>query len=519
MSVFAQAQKLTNVLREELIVALTPMAAPRFAAHASLQSALSGIEAALRQVRLDGMADILQGLAQQLAAQLRSFAGVARSNDAERVLQALTPLNGTLDRLERQIRQAHKLYSQFASVATPVVALAQCPLQNVSVQMSSVWSCGVGSWSPDGELLAVAGARCVAVIERQSMEVVEVRELDENPVLVDALRWSPDSRYLAAVMTERARIELRAVHDADWLAAIDCGLYGVTDADWSPCARCVVSTASDRLRTIVWSLGVDASVPKVQFAECPALDKRSHRFSPNGDFAAHLERRAAADSLSIFECRSGRWHLAHYVSLDGLTLSVADVLWSFDSSQLAVVDTAARCALHIVDARTGLPIGAFTDPVASLRVARWAPNAHCLAVITSDGHLRLVSTRDGVVSVAGKRELPHYQPNCAPQLAFSPDARLLALAYDRRLLILDLGAPDSVHALEHSGAIVGVAWSSSALVLAVADGSSVLTLVNTLGQAMPVRTSLRRVDAVEWANRSIFACDTRHKEAQMLSIE
>jgi WD40 repeat protein len=514
---------LLNHLREESIVALSsPHAQPRFTSHTALQTALSRLVDALRRAQVDGVADILAHLATLLATNLREFVAVARSGDAERVLAALAPLNDTIDRLEKQADLGAKFIRQTSSgAAAAVVAVPPLALGNVVVKVSSAWSCAHGQWSPNGSLVALAGARSVAMVERDSMEVVQVRELADSPVAIDAVRWSPDSRYLAAVISERARIELRSVDDPDWLAAVDCGLYGVADADWSPCGRCLVSAANDRLRTIVWSLGIDTSVPKVQFAESPAVDRRAHRFSPSGEFVAHLERRGAAahDCVSLFECRTGKWRLAHHVCLDGLTVSVADALWSPDSRHLAVLDSSARCALHVIDARNGIPMGSFTDPVASLCVARWAPNSQCLAVLASDGQLRLLSTRDGTVTVRGKRELPNYKPSYVPHMAFSRDSRLLAVAYARTVLLIDLASPDSVHALEHSGNVCDLAWSTTALVLAVVDGGANVTLISTSGQAMPLRTSLRRIDSVQWSERTALLCDSKHKEAMLVSFE
>lgn len=512
---------LLNHLREESIVVLTsPHAQPRFAAHAALQTSLAALGAALRRVQIDGVADLLAHLATHLATALRDFAAVARSADAERVLAALAPLNDTIDRLERQveigakfIRQQQQQQQLRHSVAVSFTGGVQ--------RVSSTWSCAHGEWSPNGSMLALVGARSIALVDRDSMEVVQVRELSDVPLPIDAVRWSPDSRYIAAVLSERARIELRSVDDPDWLAAVDCALYGVADADWSPCGRCLVSAASDRLRTIVWSLGIDASVPKVQFAESPAIDRRAHRFAPSGEFVAHLERRGAAahDCVSLFECRTGKWQLAHHVCLDGLTVSVADALWSPDSRHLAVLDTPARCALHVIDARNGIPMGSFTDPVASLCVARWAPNSQCLAALTSDGQLRLLSTRDGTVTVRAKRELPNFKPSYAPHVAFSRDSRVLAIGYARTVLLIDVTAPDSMQVVESRLSVSDLAWSTTALMLAVCDGTSQVALLNTSGEQMLYNAPMRKVDSVQWSERTLMFCDRKNKEATLLRFD
>lgn len=515
---------LINELREDAVQFATSLS-NEFPSHTALQLALSQLIALLRTRRVDGGAELLEQSATTLVEKVRELIHRRAGNalDDEAMFESLQALNDAIDRVERHVHSASAMLRAAHSLSVGASALVATSLTGIRVKVSSTWSSAtVGVWAPSGELLAVVGARSIAVVHRDSMDVVLVRELADSPIPIDAVRWSPDSRYIAAVIAERSRIELRSLDDPDWLAAVDCALYGVADADWSPCGRCLVSASNDRLRTIVWSLGIDSSVPKVQFAESPAIDKRAHRFAPSGEFVAHLERRGGQhDCLSLFECRTGKWQLAHHVCLDGLTLSVADALWSPDSRHLAVLDSPARCALHVIDARNGIPMGSFTDPVASLCVARWAPNAQCLAVLASDGQLRLLSTLDGTVTVRSKRELPNFKPGYTPHVAFSRDSRLLAVAYARTVLLIDLASPsDNVHALEHAGGTVcDIAWSTTALLLAVADGSATVTLVNTSGQAMPLRTPLRRVDSVQWSERTALLCDTRHKEAMLLSVE
>ncbi|GBF93064.1 hypothetical protein Rsub_05675 [Raphidocelis subcapitata] len=382
--------------------------------------------------------------------------------------------------------------------------------------------------SPDGAHVASAVDWQLTIREVESLQTVQIYSCLDK---IHRLEWSPNSRYVACGLDDRATVQVWSLEDPEWACRIDEGPAGVTNCRWSPDGLSVLIVADFSVRLTVWSL-VDR---RCSYLPGPKHAARGLAFDPAGRRMAVLERKECKDWVALYDhSAADGWSLRSRFVLD--TLDAADLAWSPDGSKIAVWDSPLqyKVVVHAADDGACLSVFCAYDDALGAKAAAWAPGGCALAVGSFDQVARVLngvtwqpllechhgSPVEGPRGAAVYRELEEARgvlaPVQAPQpggpagspprreararyavcplpfevasvpppkdkpnpklgvgtLAWSPDGQLLATVNDNMphaVWVWDLRTADLAAALSHVSPVRALAWAPAAAA-AAGDG-------------------------------------------------
>ena len=170
---------------------------------------------------------------------------------------------------------------------------------------------------------------------------------------IEHIEWSCDSKFVVCGIFKRGLAQAWSIERPEWHCTVDEGPVGLAHVRFSPDGRHLLATADFNVRITVWSL-LDRSVYYIRF---PKFPKAGLCFSPDGRCAslrppppaapafprrphsrrmmAVAERRDFRDAISIVE--TGGWRPLRRFEV--ATQDLADISWSPDGKVICVIDT------------------------------------------------------------------------------------------------------------------------------------------------------------------------------------
>lgn len=198
-------------------------------------------------------------------------------------------------------------------------------------------------FSPDNTLAAVTNGSKIIIKNLPTLENIQVFSFPEQ---VSHIEFSPDSKYILAVMCEKNMVEARSISEEDWLCKIEDNLCGLVFARWSPDSRHIITFSDFQLKVSIYSL-VDKSVFYIKY---PKFPDKGISFSNDGKFMALAERRDAKDFIGIYYC--GNWKLLNHFQTD--TYDLSDIIWSPDNNVIIAIETFLEYKLLAYCPATGI---------------------------------------------------------------------------------------------------------------------------------------------------------------------
>ncbi|XP_014667868.1 PREDICTED: WD repeat-containing protein WRAP73-like isoform X2 [Priapulus caudatus] len=355
-------------------------------------------------------------------------------------------------------------------------------------------------FSPNGKYLASAVQFRLVVRDVKSLQILQLFTCADT---IQYIGWAPDSCFLVAGMFKRGIVQVWSIDNPEWTCKIDEGSAGLTEVQWSPDSRHLLTTADFHLRITVWSL-VNKSVSYMKY---PKKSKPGLCFTHDGKYMALAERRDCKDVISIFVCSS--WELVKnkvlMYSVDGRCLSeyspyrdalgIKTLSWSPSSQFLAIgsYDEKLRILNHI----TWKPVAEHCHPggIESLNVVVYKevekkPQLKRHQLTLRDVSLRAQSKYEVIeerpVNVKTVKPVPDsVNPRLGVGLlSWSADNKYLVTRNDNMpctLWIWDLMKLKLMVALIHAHPVRGAEWEPTQSRLAVCTGTNKLYLWQPAG--------------------------------------
>lgn len=236
-------------------------------------------------------------------------------------------------------------------------------------------------FSPDNKYLAISNGTKLSIKYLPQLENCQSFSFTD---CITTLFFSPDSKYILAVMSKSSVIEVRSINEEDWFCKIEDNVNGILNAIWSPDSRSIITFSDFQLKASIYSL----VTKNVSHIRNPKYVDKGITFSSDGKFMALAERREAKDFVGVYFC--GNWKLINHFQTD--TFDLADIKWSPDDSVILVWDTILEYKLIMYCPATGI-IAQFRpyDSALGLKSLSFSENSLFLAIGSFDEKVRLLN--------------------------------------------------------------------------------------------------------------------------------
>jgi len=313
---------------------------------------------------------------------------------------------------------------------------------------------GQVAWSPDGKLIAVAGAG-IYLYDAETLK--QVRFIDSGD-WVETIAFSPDSKALASG-TQNKAVQVWKVDTGQLLYLLKGHAAEVLQVAFSPNGNMLASLSQGVVH--LWRVGASQPLRTLE------VHANNFTFSPNGAMLL------AGDNL--WDVRSGQISRTFRYGLYQLDRA----LLSPDGSTIAFfgpIGNEPHYSIHLMEFEstdwwdTYEGIGGL-GPVTSLV---FSPDGHTLAGATYGFYVEFWDANTGQLRSTLNDDLAHPitrgpDSDAPSSIAFSPDGRLLASVGDDVLRIWDVKSGQVQRSIEHAGWLTSIAFSSDGHLLAAGN--------------------------------------------------
>ena len=388
-----------------------------------------------------------------------------------------------------------------AATALPVGLQSITAANAASLELVARWGRGTIEeivWSPDGEMVAIAGSIGVHLYDAQTFETLAYFETgvwayavafspdgtllaagledatirlwriaDQTPLqtleghsgAVWSVAFSPDGSLLASGSAD-SDINLWSLPDGSFVRQLTGHLYGVYTVDFSPDGQLVASGGGDNTVRL-WNTA-DGTQISGQMGHARRV--YSVAFSPDGTILASGSQ---DDTLRLWDVADG----VVIETLSGHTDDVNAVAFSPDGSLLASASSDGTARLwQVADAALVRQTENRTDAVASVA---FSPDGNTIAVGAIDGTFQTWQAADGA-----SEQIFDGLADVVRCLDYSPDGTRLAAGYsDGKIRLWDTTNGNVLRVLTgHTGSVSSVAFSPDGSVLASGSADTTIRL-------------------------------------------
>jgi hypothetical protein len=140
----------------------------------------------------------------------------------------------------------------------------------------------------------------------QTLQIARLWQVEPNassgsePPRITQVGWSCDSEFVLAACAKHGFVRVGQLRDEAWVARIEAGVEGLSNAVWSPDGRHILCFSEWGLRVTVWSL-VSGQATYIQYPNSP---DRCWEFRPDGRYLALADRQKSKDYLGIYDAEN-----------------------------------------------------------------------------------------------------------------------------------------------------------------------------------------------------------------------
>lgn len=353
-----------------------------------------------------------------------------------------------------------RLFPVSSSALDPVTGEATVTFTHEQLEVTAI------SWSPAGDLIAIAGANEAGPVDIWDLTTNSVRvELYTAYGPAALLAWSPSGDRLAvgtwagdmSIWSRESGAETFAHRHVETITLIA----------WSRDATqlATASVHGEVALAVTDEIGERATASQLIGGHTGWL--MDVMWSPAGDRLVSASRSA---TFSEWNTDTGEWRRRFSAAHDEAS-RLWTVDWSPGRDRVVVVGLGATNRVSIWDLESGAQTGAFTADIGWVSRAAWSPDGSQLAV-AGTGAFAVWTPATATETVVPTR------PEAIHCLAWSPDGQRIALGYrDGELEIWDPAAAARLaRTSAHTSRVTAVDWSPDAGWLATGSLDSTLAI-------------------------------------------
>ena len=194
------------------------------------------------------------------------------------------------------------------------------------------------SFSPNSSYFAIGKGIQLVIYSCQSLKPIKIYTFID---FIEDIKWSNSNDLILIGIYKRNRCEIRNINNDNFICTIDEGIQGMSNALFSPNSTHVLSFNQNISKLTIRSL-LDKNT---FYISLPKFSKKGISFSSKGkgNFMALAERKDAKDIIGIYYTK--KWSCFRRFPTE--TEDLQDIKWSYDNSNIIIIDTPAVCQLLI----------------------------------------------------------------------------------------------------------------------------------------------------------------------------
>ena len=194
------------------------------------------------------------------------------------------------------------------------------------------------SFSPNSSFFAISKGIQLVIYSCQSLKPIKIYTFID---FIEDIKWSNSNDLILIGIYKRNRCEIRNINNDNFICTIDEGIQGMSNALFSPTSTHVLSFNQNISKLTIRSL-LDKNT---FYISLPKFSKKGIAFSSQGkgNFMALVERKDTKDIIGVYYIK--KWSCFRRFPTD--TEDLQDIKWSYDNSNIIVIDTPAVCKLLI----------------------------------------------------------------------------------------------------------------------------------------------------------------------------
>ncbi|KAG2222593.1 hypothetical protein INT45_008712 [Circinella minor] len=241
-------------------------------------------------------------------------------------------------------------------------------------------------FSPNGSYVASVVDQKRLVI-RNNTASLTIMHVFECQYIIQQWHWSPNSKHILVVNTDKSIIQVWSLMDIYWHGRIKDDSFGIRRVWWSADSTSILCSSEFKLRISVWML-TDNQVRYIQY---PKFMEKGCEISPDGKYVAVIENRQGKEGISIYTWSATA--LFKHIITD--TIDLCNIKWSPDSQFLAVWDNCLYYKLLVygVDGLLHTSYQAYEHGL-GIKSIGWSSDSNLIAIGSYDQKVRLLRTSD-----------------------------------------------------------------------------------------------------------------------------
>ena len=194
------------------------------------------------------------------------------------------------------------------------------------------------SFSPNSLYFAISKGIQLVIYSCQSLKPIKIYTFID---FFEDIKWSNSNDLILIGIYKRNRCEIRNINNDNFLCTIDEGIQGMSNALFSPNSTHVLSYNQNVSKLTIRSL----LNKNTFYISLPKFNKKGMAFSSQGkgNFMALAERKDAKDIIGVYYIQ--KWTCFRRFETEAEDLQ--DIKWSYDNSNIIIIDSPAVCKLLI----------------------------------------------------------------------------------------------------------------------------------------------------------------------------